>query len=50
MGEWKKMNLHDTLIDIESENQQFIESMGFEKKGLLRYENDKDILSMWMIL
>lgn len=32
MGEWKKMNLHDTLIDIESENQQFIESMGFEKK------------------
>lgn len=37
-------------IDIESENQQFIESMGFEKKGLLRYENDKDILSMWMIL
>ena len=50
MGEWKKMNLHDTLIYIESENQQFIESMGFEKKGLLRYENDKDILSMWMIL
>lgn len=52
-----KENLYENVenelgfyIDIDLKNKNLLESMGFKRQGLLKEENEKDILSMWMTL